>query len=157
MNEYLNLLNELYEKTISHISQREWKYLHLRTIGNFITHFDKIPEDDKPEVFSRIIEYLQRVKEVGKLDVKHKEDRKIIRELYEQMVYPLAYEYYNAIGFFPYASRLVNYTILITVLTIIFLLQIPDIFYYLVLVIFIGVEVYTLKKRNDNKVYGYKY
>lgn len=151
-SEYKKKLQDYYDEITKGIYSKDLKHYNLRSIKNFIIHFDKLFEEDKSEAYQRINSYLDLVKESNSIEV-----RKNTVEMYNEIIYPIASDYYFRLGFAPYARWVVIYAMLAIILLILFLVEASLIWYTIVLLAFIAHHCWVLQKKLSNKVFGLRY
>lgn len=151
-SEYKNRLLSYYDKVTQGIYEKDFKHYNLRSVKNFIVHFDKLLDDDRSEAYQRIKDYLDLVKDSNPLEI-----RENTVELYNEAIYPIASDYYFKLGFVPYARWLVIYAMLFALVLFLFLIGVPFIWYTIVLLAFIIHHTWVLHKKTTNKVFGLRY
>ena len=148
----IDRLNNYFDVVNRKISEENLKFYHLKTIKNFITHFDKLRPSDTEEAFESLVTYFEAVDQIGAFEAKE-----TTKEIYQQLVYPIALDYYIKIGFVVYARWQVIYGLFGILLLIVYLLALPSFIYLIVSILFIIHHCWVLGKKVKNKVFGYRY
>lgn len=128
------------------------KYFHLKTIENFVIHFDELNYSVREDVYKLIIEYLNVIKDINIKNVKNDSI-----ELYRNYVYPIAIDYYSKIGFVPYAKNTTLFTIFFLGLVVMLLFELSVIWHIGFVLIFMIHHIRLFIKKNKNIVFGYRY
>ncbi len=150
--DYSFQLNKFYQEILQGINKKDFRHYNIRTIRNFIIHFDKLKEEDKAEVYELINSYLNLIKGTNSIEI-----RENTVELYNDFVYPIARKYYSSLGFVPYARGVVFYYMLIILLVFLYFLEVPFVFHIIILIVFMIIHSRTLQKKINNKVFGLRY
>lgn len=147
-------LNIYVEDIRAKLHKRKIKYLHLKTIDNFLFHFHHLDDEKQQVVYNVLYNYLITRKEAEDLD---QIDAKLGKALFEDQVLPVAKIYDKNVNFVPYAKTDVLFIWLIIISGLMFAFGGP-MYLYLVICVFFLVHYFRLfKKRKDKKVYGYFY
>ncbi len=151
-DEYQNKLQCYYDEIVKGIYPKDFRFYSLRSIRNFIFHFDKLIDEDKSEAYLRIKDYLDLVKNTNPAEIRNNS-----QALYNEIIYSIVSDYYFRLGFVPYARWIVVYVMYGAIFLMLFLIGIPAIYYTIILLAFIIHHCWILNKKAQNKVFGLRY
>ncbi len=90
----MDAITARYNSLIEVLNSKQKKYIHFKSLGNFIQHLPEIePEEDRRSCEKKIVDYLQVVEQ--SID---EVNSKFTTELYMNYIYPLG-NAYKRIGF----------------------------------------------------------
>lgn len=124
------------------------KYLHPRTIKNFIYHFNSLGVNEKEFVLNHLDGYLHEIEETGVLT------RDECADIFNIYVLPISKIYERDLGFAPMVHFFVTLVWFFCISFLMVLLNVSAILYYLlafILLVYYG-RIYS--KRKQRKVYG---
>jgi len=124
------------------------KYLHPRTIKNFIYHFNSLGASAKELTFQYLDNYLHE------LEKSHELTRNECADLFTVYIIPIAKIYDRDLGFSPKISAFTILIVFIAIAVLLFLLNVPTLMFYLLALILLIYYSYVFFKRTQRKVYG---
>lgn len=128
------------------------RYLHLRSVDNFIFHFDEIEnEADKEWIYTTLTNYLLFCKQIDE-DI----DTKMGNQLYYEFLDKVA-QYYRYHLKFRMVVNKVSYGIMFLVLLLTIVLVFNFLVSLIVVPVFVHFLIYINNKRKQKKVYGVFY
>lgn len=142
-----NLQNKL--NAINDLENINKKYYHLRSIGNFIYHFDDLGNIElKEKVYLILLEYLEIVKE------NPIENLQECTALFDDYIRPVGDFFEHSSGFMPMISNWVIIYWIIFFCLLFFAFNLSIIFYAVIGALFLSYYFYIRKKKAENRIYG---
>jgi len=124
------------------------KYLHPKTINNFIFHFNSLRYKEKEFTFLHLNNYLHEVEEM------HTITRNESADLFTAYLLPVAKIYDRDLGFTPMINIFLIILWFIAIGILLILLNLPTIVFYLLALLLLTYYAYAVFKKMQKKVYG---
>ena len=146
-------LEKIYKEVCKDIDNKTMSLLHLKSIGNFIDHFNELKEGHKENVSVKLIEYLNLLKTNRFLFTSEKIDSLF---LFSEYINPIGVIYQKQLDFGLEIKLWMNVVTCVILLGICLILDVLIIDIVLLLFLFwYGRRQYNRRKKG--KIYKYQY
>jgi hypothetical protein len=128
------------------------KYFHLKTVENFIFHFDGFKDRTKKrQIYATLTDYFDSIFAIDSIDAR------LSKELFDRYLFKIARLYDMYLKFIPYPKIDMVVLVLLGLFGCLYFISAPVYAYFMTLSVFVVGSIFIRRKKKSKKVYGYFY
>lgn len=128
------------------------KYFHLKSVDNFIFHFDGFKDKGKKrQIYATLTDYFDSIFTIDTVDAR------LSKELFDHYLFKIARLYDMYLKFIPYPKSDMMVVALLGLFGFLYLISASVYAYIVILGVFVAGSIFIRRKKRLKKVYGYFY